>query len=307
MKNMDSMPFLQTRNASKIMLAECKEPIKSAEGFLCEIGAHEILPRPAARKAARLLPAFATAGYSGKSADKERGGSAAGRAFGAGVPAAVSIGDTAFAKPGPRKGAKRPALDAGWLYSHLDGKKRTAARRLPPRLHSEPARGLAIELCSMGKIEMACSLAAGLPCPKARGYALFDSWHSCQAVVGAFWSSVWHSIGALKTNRAVVRCGARVSIKVLAEKAGIEETCLAAAGSSRCRAFSFKAPLKGIPAATVLLSWPEAISFGDSLRKAMAGMEIGRARAAHMFRQEGASFASLEQAICKRLHSAKGF
>jgi hypothetical protein len=33
------------------ILAECEGPIKSAEAFLCEIGAHEILPLPAARQA----------------------------------------------------------------------------------------------------------------------------------------------------------------------------------------------------------------------------------------------------------------
>jgi hypothetical protein len=46
-------------------------------------------------------------------------------------------------------------------------------------------------------------------------------------------------------------------IKRLAVKTSLDETCLAAAGSSLCRAFSFETPLKGIPAATVLLSWPE--------------------------------------------------
>jgi hypothetical protein len=155
----------------------------------------------------------------------------------------------------------RPTQGAGWLYSHLEGKTVYGRQAFGAAIAagSGPARCLEIELCGMGrsKIEMACGLAAGLPRPKARGYAHFDSWQSCQAVVGAFWGAGWHSIGALKTNRIVARFGARVSIKGLAEKIGIEETCLVAAGSSRYRAFSFEAPLKGIPAATVLLSWPE--------------------------------------------------
>jgi hypothetical protein len=51
-----------------------------------------------------------------------------------------------------------------------------------------PACCLVIELCGMGrsKIEMACGFTAGLPRHKTRGYAFFDSWHTCQAVVGAF-------------------------------------------------------------------------------------------------------------------------
>jgi hypothetical protein len=173
-----------------------------------------------------------------------------------------------------------------------------------------------------------------------------------------------------------------MSIKGLAEKISLGETCLAAAGTSRYRVFSFETPLKGIPAATVLLSWPEgafgdmkalrafmctdldlspqeivglygnrwkietlfrgavtklgldshmlrspkaikrlwiltclahnqctgigpqAIPFGDGLRKAMLELEISKARAAHRLGREGVSFASLEQDIRSRLHSA---
>jgi hypothetical protein len=49
---------------------------------------------------------------------------------------------------------------------------------------------------------------------------------------------------------------------------------------------------------------PQAIPFGDGLRKAMLEAEIGRARAAHGLGQEGVSFATLEQSIRKRMHSA---
>jgi hypothetical protein len=64
------------------ILAECEGPIKSAEGFLCETGAHEFLSRPAARQAARFLSAFAAAVYSGKAADIARESGAGRTAFG---------------------------------------------------------------------------------------------------------------------------------------------------------------------------------------------------------------------------------
>jgi hypothetical protein len=64
------------------ILAECEGSIKSAEAFLCEIGAHEFLSRPAARQAACFLSAFAAAGYSGKAADIARESGAGRTAFG---------------------------------------------------------------------------------------------------------------------------------------------------------------------------------------------------------------------------------
>jgi hypothetical protein len=117
------------------------------------------------------------------------------------VPAVLSIGDTACIKSRPLKGAVRQTQGAGWHCSHLEGKTANGRQAFAAAAAagSGPARCLEIELCGMGKskIEMACSFAAGLP-RKARGYTLFDSRHSCQAVVEAFWGAGLHSIGDLK-------------------------------------------------------------------------------------------------------------
>jgi hypothetical protein len=223
-------------------ISRMRSVIKSAEGFLCETGAHEILPWPSARQAARFLSAFATAGYSGKAAEIARGSGAGrtafgkflsqrkwdepklastarlraveaplGEAFEAVRPAIVSINFTVCIESRPRKGARRPTQGAGLHCSHLEGKKVYGRQALATVIEagSGTAHCLAIEQCGMGRnqIEMARGFAAGLPRPKARGYALFDSWHACQAVVEVFWGAGRHSKARLRQTGQLCQMG----------------------------------------------------------------------------------------------------
>jgi hypothetical protein len=130
------------------------------------------------------------------------------------TPILLSIDDTVNPKKRPSSTARRPMEGTAYHYSHLQGKKVWGHQALAALIGTgETTLCYQLERCGRregGKIEAVKDIANSLA--QRASYALMDSWYTCPAVIDAFASKGFHTIGALKTNRIIYPKGIRISI-----------------------------------------------------------------------------------------------
>lgn len=186
-------------------------------------------------------------------------------------PICLIIDDSISGKTDPSSQARHPIDDAYYHFSHLLGKQQYGHQWVTLMI----ACG---DLClpydmvlydkSKTKIEIAQDFANNFPelGDIAELYSLFDSWYTCEKVVGAFSQKGFHTIAAIKTNRKIKLHGQSVSIKELAENLSSCNPHFhfgpVTVNGRRYYVARVEGSLKGIDNVAVLLSYP-AKAFGN--------------------------------------------
>jgi hypothetical protein len=188
------------------------------------------------------------------------------------TPIFISVDDTVNPKKRHSSMAKRPMEGTAFHYSHLLGKKVWGHQALAALIGTgETTLCYQLERCGRregGKIEAVKEIANSLPMAQRVSYALMDSWYTCPAVIDAFASKGFHTIGALKSNRIIYPKGIRISISDFAAEY-IKETDanLVTVGKKRFWVYRYEGNLNGVHNAAVLITYPEnAFGKADALR-----------------------------------------
>lgn len=169
--------------------------------------------------------------------------------------------DTVCQKTLPSSQAIAPIEETGFHHSHLLGKT-VWGHQLVSTMINCGKHTLINDLQyynkeEKSKIDIVCDIAASMPKPVKKSYALFDSWYTCPRIINAYAKQGYHSIGAIKTNRIIYPQGIRISISKFAEHIKKSDVRLVTVNGSKYWIYRYEGALNNIENAIIILSWPE--------------------------------------------------
>ncbi len=181
-----------------------------------------------------------------------------------GQPILVIVDDTISSKTIPSSKAVHPIGAAGFHFSHLK-RRQDYVHQAVGVLLSCNGMTLHYDMImydkSVSKIDIVKRIADELPIAPVPSYLLCDSWYVCGKVADAFIRKGFYTVSAMKSNRIISPCGAKMSVREFALKL-VEAKCkelfhLVTVKGRRYYVYRYEGNLNGFENAAVLLSYPE--------------------------------------------------
>lgn len=176
------------------------------------------------------------------------------------TPIFISIDDTINNKKKPSSKAKAPMQGTDFHYSHLAGKTVWGHQVMATMMScGDIALNYDVQLChkEQSKIDYMIELAKTLPIPTTKSYMLCDSWFTSSKMIDAFEQQGYFCIGALRTNRIIYPQGIRMQISDFADKHIHKQAVdLVTVNGQDYEVYRYEGPLKDVPNAVVLISYP---------------------------------------------------